>query len=572
MDPHAVTAATSEEHQLAGASPPPQQVQPVAANTNDQATATEVVTEVATEVPTTITTATTATNLRQHGTRSSNKRSRGSAGSSNRNVMSPTPSESSLPSAGGASAAPNAAAAAAAAALTAATGVVLSQTTNSLGLQGLYSLLFTNTTTSLPTLEQVQQAASKALQESPPHVHLSKSDAAPQLKIVDSNESRCLVRGGFRGYRMVRASHGVSSAGFYYYEAVILPPPSVQEIAASLPPNARLGRKLQEQMQQALQYNAEQQEQPSETTAAATVGQFENNKSNNDGATADAEGNSRIKRRRKTLPSVTGIDEAPPLFGGHVRLGFSLRSGDLQAPVGYDKWSYAVRDTMGSKIHQSRREDRWGGVPFGPGDVVGFAIYLNGGKTDDKAGTTSTVTAQSSSDQTNHIRFFKNGEPMGHFIIAKGKRQGGAAFDNIPDGTYYPAISCYMGGTVRVNFGPNFIYPPRKLPSGMMKQFKPFSDLCPPPLEPDEVVRRGLKELKTNSIWRSKPEMLAAFKEAVELEAQLRFDAYRKHMNRHVQDVRAARQERNLSTTELIDPFGPDATTPATIKSCNPST
>ena len=53
-----------------------------------------------------------------------------------------------------------------------------------------------------------------------------------------------------------------------------------------------------------------------------------------------------------------------------------MRTGELQAPVGYDRWSYAYRDIAGSKVHDSRREDRWGGEPFGPGDVVGFAIGL----------------------------------------------------------------------------------------------------------------------------------------------------------------------------------------------------
>ncbi|CAN0521396.1 unnamed protein product, partial [Ectocarpus sp. 12 AP-2014] len=27
-------------------------------------------------------------------------------------------------------------------------------------------------------------------------------------------------------------------------------------------------------------------------------------------------------------------------------------------------------------------------------------------------------------------------------------------------GTYFPAVSLYMGGSVRVNFGPDFVYPP----------------------------------------------------------------------------------------------------------------
>ena len=46
-----------------------------------------------------------------------------------------------------------------------------------------------------------------------------------------------------------------------------------------------------------------------------------------------------------------------------------------------------------------------------------------------------------------------------------GKAQG-AAFTDIPDGTYYPAVSLYTrpeqteGATVVFNFGPDFKYPP----------------------------------------------------------------------------------------------------------------
>jgi hypothetical protein len=63
--------------------------------------------------------------------------------------------------------------------------------------------------------------------------------------------------------------------------------------------------------------------------------------------------------------------------GGHVRLGWSMRTGDLQAPVGYDKWSFAIRDTAGFLLHASLRQDDWGGQALGPGDVVGYAILLH---------------------------------------------------------------------------------------------------------------------------------------------------------------------------------------------------
>jgi hypothetical protein len=136
--------------------------------------------------------------------------------------------------------------------------------------------------------------------------------------------------------------------------------------------------------------------------------------------------------------------------------------------------SYGVRDVNGSKIHCSRHEDNWGGEEFGPGDVVGCAISMVPDSS--MEGTTpqahppphgspsSPISKQQYQAQLqqlqpnqNHIRFFKNGYPMGEFIISKGKREGGAAFI-IPDGMYYPAILLYMGASVKVNFGPHFVY------------------------------------------------------------------------------------------------------------------
>ena len=33
-------------------------------------------------------------------------------------------------------------------------------------------------------------------------------------------------------------------------------------------------------------------------------------------------------------------------------------------------------------------------------------------------------------------------------------------FEDLPHGTYYPAVSLYMGARVRMNFGPKFAFPP----------------------------------------------------------------------------------------------------------------
>lgn len=388
------------------------------------------------------------------------------------------------------------------AAVSAASAAAAAQLSATMGWHGLYSLLSATALTSaanLPTVEQVQQAAQKSVADSPPFVHLSKTDSAPQLKMVD--DRRLHIKGGMRGYRMSRATHGISQ-GHYYYEVLILDPPKVSEIVDALPSNVRMGAKLQEQMQQALK--AEKEGKPADTTG----------------------------------------------FGGHVRLGFSNRTGDLQAPVGYDKWSYAIRDIQGSKIHCSKREDHWGGETFGPGDVVGCAISLVSPK--EGASTDSPVPDDADADEStngsgsttlNQIRFFKNGLPMGQIIISKGKREGGVAF-HVPEGVYYPAVSLYMGAAVKVNPGPHFYCPPRKLPSGL--RLKPVSDLCERPMLVEDAIAKVQKERAFR-----KPDMLQKFQELVRTEVKVLQDAYIAHRTAHVKEVADEREKRGAKIDDL---------------------
>ena len=369
--------------------------------------------------------------------------------------------------------------------ITASSAAVAAQFCSTIGLNGLYSLLSaaaiattnSSSSNSMPQIDQVKAAAEKFVADTPPFVHLSKTDSAPQLKITNFFE----VKGGLRGYRMTRASNGVSS-GNYYYEAIVLEPPRISEIADSLPPNVRMGRKLQQQIQQALLDEKEGRENSTK-------------------------------------------------FGGHVRLGWSMRTGDLQAPVGYDKWSFGLRDIGGSKIHCSKRDDNWGGEGFGPGDVVGCAISLPPKDEDGEASGPNT------------IKFFKNGDAMGEFVISKGKREGGDAY-HPPDGIYYPAISTYMGASVKLNTGPHFIYQPRKVTAGL--KFQPICNLCRPPTELDEAIAKSQKEKPFR-----KSDMLQKFQDLVQAEIQVLQDSYQNHRRKHVMEVAEEREKRNMPISDL---------------------
>ncbi|KAI1105174.1 hypothetical protein F4804DRAFT_304933 [Jackrogersella minutella] len=62
---------------------------------------------------------------------------------------------------------------------------------------------------------------------------------------------------------------------------------------------------------------------------------------------------------------------------GHVRLGFARREASLDAPVGYDAYSYGIRDVQGQKVHMSRPKDFFPpGEEIKEGDVVGLEIEL----------------------------------------------------------------------------------------------------------------------------------------------------------------------------------------------------
>ncbi|KAI4213229.1 MAG: hypothetical protein LQ351_004175 [Letrouitia transgressa] len=63
--------------------------------------------------------------------------------------------------------------------------------------------------------------------------------------------------------------------------------------------------------------------------------------------------------------------------GGHVRIGWARREASLDTPVGFDAYSYGLRDVAGQKMHMSRPKDFMpDGESFCEGDVIGLEITL----------------------------------------------------------------------------------------------------------------------------------------------------------------------------------------------------
>lgn len=165
--------------------------------------------------------------------------------------------------------------------------------------------------------------------------------------------------------------------------------------------------------------------------------------------------------------------------GTATRLGWSQKLGNLQAPLGYDKFSYSWRSRKGTKFHQSKGKHYSPG--YGTDDVLGFYIHIPRMGRDNELPDThkdnalikfksffyfeekdeveKTISKLKPMDGA-YMEFFKNG-------ICQGR-----AWENdIFRGEYFPCISLYKGATVQANFGPDFKYPPKF-------SFKPISNLA----------------------------------------------------------------------------------------------
>ncbi|KAK3312396.1 hypothetical protein B0H66DRAFT_397762 [Apodospora peruviana] len=69
--------------------------------------------------------------------------------------------------------------------------------------------------------------------------------------------------------------------------------------------------------------------------------------------------------------------EGDPESHGHIRVGWARREASLDAPVGFDAYSYGIRDVAGQKVHMSRPKDFFPpGEDLKEGDIIGLEIQL----------------------------------------------------------------------------------------------------------------------------------------------------------------------------------------------------
>ncbi|KAJ1570082.1 Set1/Ash2 histone methyltransferase complex subunit ASH2, partial [Nowakowskiella sp. JEL0078] len=137
-------------------------------------------------------------------------------------------------------------------------------------------------------------------------------------------------------------------------------------------------------------------------------------------------------------------------------IGWSQISGDLQAPCGYDSFSYSFRDSPGTLFHQSKKIDADNKYleGYGEGDTLGMTIFIPSHEDilpslysrlwDMEEAYVPFKANPMKKMPGSEISYYKNGVKLG------------VAFTDLYIGKYYPAISSYMGGSATINFGPKF--------------------------------------------------------------------------------------------------------------------
>lgn len=215
---------------------------------------------------------------------------------------------------------------------------------------------------------------------------------------------------------------------------------------------------------------------------------------------------------------VNGITEGGAA-DGHVRVGWARREAPLDAPVGFDAYSYGLRDQCFEKVHMSRPKAFVQDRSFVTGDVIGLHISLPplsvqreiSGDPTVKSGDVirdrlpirfknqlwfehfeyqptkeyedlmnpATNSKPSSAPKTlpgSFIRVYRNGELIGTpfeglyaFLPPASKPLPALGGRELDDGAlgYYPAVSVFKGGAAEMNFGPEWLAKPKDLPDNV---------------------------------------------------------------------------------------------------------
>lgn len=145
----------------------------------------------------------------------------------------------------------------------------------------------------------------------------------------------------------------------------------------------------------------------------------------------------------------------------HIRLGVAQILAEAQAPVGYDEYSYGIRDKDGTVMHCGR--EKVYAKSFGPGDVIGVQLSLPADITTASVDKSLRKTVESVYPPKGlgayKVRQEILADPVHSAISFSINGQSfGSAFSNIYKAKYYPAVSLFGGAKATFNFGPGFVH------------------------------------------------------------------------------------------------------------------
>jgi len=149
-----------------------------------------------------------------------------------------------------------------------------------------------------------------------------------------------------------------------------------------------------------------------------------------------------------------------PSQKSNARIGWSQISGDLQAPCGYDIFSYAWRQRPGTLFHASDAIEVADDFNHGYGlhDVIGVCIELPPLTSEMKEDLESREWDMD--ENPSYIPYKREpipSVPDSRIVYYKNGIRVGEAFEGLGLGKYHAAVSVYgEGGAAVVNFGPEF--------------------------------------------------------------------------------------------------------------------
>eukprot|EP00919_Chromeraceae_sp_WS-2016_P031281 GHVR01073956.1.p1 GENE.GHVR01073956.1~~GHVR01073956.1.p1 ORF type:complete len:560 (+),score=184.97 GHVR01073956.1:34-1713(+) len=191
----------------------------------------------------------------------------------------------------------------------------------------------------------------------------------------------------------------------------------------------------------------------------------------------------------------------------HVRVGWSCRYTPYELPIGVSAYGFSLRDASGELLQEAKRHTvptLGGNEPliFKEGDVVGcllelpppshplpigedlsLSMFTNCGLVCDPQRMPIPHPSEGS-----YLRFHVNGRWSDRVMK-----------DRVPEGSYHPGVSLFMGGAATFNPNGPFEYPP---PPSLEDGWQPAGQMIKPP--PPPLVREHIRVARASGMYSDK--------------------------------------------------------------------